>query len=277
MSTPEEHPIVRREDAPAPVSEVDEKVLPFTEHVRELRQRLIYSFVFVLIGVGVAWVFHADLFEWLMEPYRLAMIEQFPDQGQYINFRSLIEPVVVYLKTSLLVGSLAATPFVLHQLWLFVGPGLYKSEKKLAIPFMIASIIFFLGGVTFCRFIVLGPAMTVLLGFGEVNTSPTIMMEEYFSFTSRMLFVFGALFELPVVITFLTLINVVDHTWLIKQWRYVIVVAFVVGAALTPPDPMTQVALAVPLVVLYILSIGVSYLITTARGSTSDDEVSDEG
>jgi sec-independent protein translocase protein TatC len=255
---------------------VDQKQ-PLDQHLSELRTRFIRMFVAVVVAFGIAWFFHETLFQWLMQPYRYAMKVQFPELDQYIEFRSLIEPIVVYLKTSLLVGVIAVTPYLLLEIWNFVVPGLYARERKLGVRFLIASVLLFYTGVIFCRYVVLDPAITVLLGFGSVDTSPSIMMQEYFSFTSKMLFLFGALFELPVVITFLSLMGIITHETLIRHWRIALVTMFVVGAMLTPPDPLTQAALAVPLTLLYGVSIVISWMITRGRQEeAADDQMNPE-
>jgi sec-independent protein translocase protein TatC len=119
--------------------------------------------------------------------------------------------------------------------------------------------------VAFCRYLVLEPTMSVLIDIGIDSANPTIMMQDYFSFTSTMLFVFGLLFELPVVITFLSILELVTAAFLLKQWRMAVVITFIVAAVLTPPDPLSQTMLAVPMVILYMASIGVVFLIERSR------------
>lgn len=238
---------------------------PLSEHLAELRTRLVRGIVVVVVAVVAAWFFHETLFEWLMEPYTIAMKNRHPDVPHYIQYRALTEPFVVYLKTSAIVGGLVAMPYLIYEMWRFVVPGLYKEERQMATSFLFATIVFFFGGVLFCRYLVLGPAVNVLLGIGATNTSAAIMMNEYFSFTSRILFVFGLLFELPVVISFLSFLGIITHRTLWKHWRSAVVVVFIVGAMLTPPDPLTQMLLSVPLVFLYFVSMGVAWFFTTRR------------
>lgn len=238
---------------------------PLGEHLRELRTRLIRSMVVLVVAVLTAWFFHELLFDWLMEPYTNAMTKKHPDVPHYIEYRALTEPLVVYLKTSAIVGALVATPYVLYELWKFIVPGLYKEERRMATSFLLATLVFFFTGVLFCRYFVLGPAVGMLLSIGATNTSAAIMMNEYFGFTSRMLFVFGLLFELPVVISFLSFLGLISHRTLLKYWRHAVVVMFIVGATLTPPDPLTQVLLSVPLILLYFISVGVAWVFTTRR------------
>ena len=261
--------------------ELEQQRAPLREHIGELRTRLVRSMIVLVVAVLVAWFFHEQLFAWLMAPYTKAMQTKFPDVPHYIEYRSLTEPLVVYLKTSMVVGGLLGMPYVLYEIWKFVIPGLYKEERKLATIFLIATMICFFGGVLFCRYLVLDPAVQVLLGIGATNTNASIMMNEYFDFTSRILFVFGLLFELPVVISFLALMGMVSHTWLLSKWRYAVVIMVIVSAILTPPDPVSQMLLAVPLTVLYFVSVGIAWIFSKRRAaknegtdeeSTADDE-----
>lgn len=254
---------------------------PLRAHIGELRTRLVRAVAALFIGVIAAWFFRETLFDWLMQPYTKAMTERFPeDATQYIEYRSLTEPLVIYLKTSFIGGLLAAMPIILYQIWKFVVPGLYKEERSLATSFLLATVVLFIGGVLFCRYMVLDYVVGFLLNFGATNTTPAIMMSEYFDFTSRILLVFGLLFEMPVVISFLAFLGLVTHTWLFKQWRYAVVAIFIVGAVLTPPDPVTQTLLAIPLIILYFISIGIAWFFDKRRerkaarasGELKDDE-----
>lgn len=252
----------------APVDEHEiEKRLPFSEHIRELRTRMLWAMGVVAAAFAVAWGFHEALFDWLMQPYGAAVGRVHPEAPQLLQYRSLVEPFIVYLKTSLMIAIIASMPWVFYQIWLFVAPGLYAREKRVALPFLLASIVCFFGGVAFCRYLVLELAIEVLLKMGGVNTSAAIMMQEYFSFTTVLLLAFGAFFELPVVIAFLSLLKFVTSAQLIKAYRYAVVAAFVIGAIMPSPDIFTQSALAVPLIVLYTVSIGIAWFIERARGT----------
>lgn len=245
-------------------AEVDEKRLPFVDHLRELRNRTMRAVAYVVVGVLAAWGLRDPLFAWFAEPYTAAMHELTGSTGQMMSFSGPMEPIVVYLRISVLFGVLAAFPLILLEAWLFVAPGLYRSERQMAVPFLLASTVFFLGGALFCRYVVLDMILFVLLQFGGENEA-VIMMDDYFSFTSRLLFVFACLFELPVVTSFLAALGLISHRGLIRNWRYAIVLAFVIGGAATPPDPLSQIFLAVPLSLLYGLSILLAKLITDRR------------
>lgn len=246
--------------------EVDDKRLPFMEHIRELRSRLISSAAAFFVAAIVAWFLHDEIYDWLTGPYTNAIRALRPEHPTDLSFRGLAEPMVIYLKTALAGGLLLAMPWILLQIWLFVAPGLYGHEKRMAIPFLVFTIIFFAAGVSFCRYVVLEPAMYFLLKIAGPNAEPAIMMEEYYSFTVRLLLVFGLLFELPIAIGFLGVLGLVSSRALWKVWRYALLVSFVVGGVLTPtPDVLTQAALAIPLMLLYFLSIGVVAAIERSR------------
>jgi sec-independent protein translocase protein TatC len=262
----------------------DERRMPFLEHLRELRTRIIYSGVTIIVSFIVAWNFHIEIFDWLIEPYNLAIkamprpLHQFvlsrvPDSGisidleqiPIIRYQDLVSPFFVYLKTSLLAAVFISVPVLFWQLWSFISPGLYPSERRLAAPFVIGTTVFFAAGVLFCRYVVLTAAVVVLLSIGAENTEAMIMMKDYFALVSRFLLVFGLVFEMPILVMFLALLGFVTHKTLIKHWKPALVLTFVVGAILTPPDPFTQIALALPLMALYALSIGVAYVFSLRR------------
>jgi sec-independent protein translocase protein TatC len=257
---------------------VDDKRMPFLEHLRELRTRIIISLVAVTIGFIIAWAFHEAIFDWLMQPYEQAvasqpspfhetLLSQVPGSGAAVvpqhlpvlRYKGLLEPFMVYLTAALLGGVFLAIPVIFWQLWAFIAPGLYAHERRLAAPFIIGTTFFFLIGAGFCRYVVLEPACAVLMSIGARNTEPMLMMQDYFGLTSRFLVVFGLVFEMPILVMFLALMGIVTHKTLLKWWRFAVVGAFIVGALLTPPDPFSQIMLAVPLLALYAISIGVAY------------------
>ncbi len=277
-------------DAPEPV--IQQK-MPFLEHLSELRWRILWCLASIVVGFIVAWTFHTEIFNWLMVPYEdavrslpdplhTAILSTIPESGvafepqhvPILTYKSLIEPFFVYLKTALLAGLFLAIPVIFWQLWLFISPGLYKKERRLAAPFIIGSTLFFLLGASFCRYFVMEPACKVLMSIGARNTEPLIMMQDYFGLMSRFLLVFGAVFEMPIIIGFLSVLGFVTHKTLIKHWKVALVCSFIMGAMLTPPDPFTQTALAVPLILLYGISIGVAYVFSTRRRKKVEASVS---
>lgn len=244
---------------------LDEARMSIIEHLAELRTRLIYAIIAIFVGVIVCWFFRDQIFAFLKQPLLMAA----PD-GQIelsnIHHKDLAEPVFAMLKTALVGGIFATSPFTLYQLWKFISPGLYSHEKKIAIPFVVLATLFFFGGAAFCYYFVLPYGFKFLMMFGlEVSSTPQLMMSEYLSLVTKLLLVFGVVFELPILSMFLSAMGVIDHNTLLRHWRAAVIGSFVAGALLTPADPMTQVLLAVPLCVLYFISIGVAFFFARKR------------
>jgi sec-independent protein translocase protein TatC len=259
----------------------EEKVMTFTEHLEELRTRLKWAVISLTVGFAIAYYFAEVIFVILAKP----MIEAWRSGGlgtPKLHFSNPIEPFFTYMKVGLIGGVFLAAPAIFYQLWQFVAPGLKKNEKKYAIPFATFSAFFFVGGALFGYFVVFPIAFQFFLGFAQNNMgemhklfggtiaislketfqlTPTLMMGEYFSLVWRLLIGFGVVFETPLVIFFLAISGVVSVGALWRFNRYFIVLAFIIGAILTPPDVLTQVLMAVPLIVLYNLSILFAYFL----------------
>lgn len=227
----------------------DDKI-PFTEHLEELRTRLIRSFIAVGIGFVVSYGFKEKIFEILIHP----LVTVMPADSKMI-FTGLPEAFFTYLKVAFLSGLLAASPVIIFEFWMFVSPGLYKKEKTLLIPIIILSTFFFLGGALFGYFIVFPYGFKFFLGFANENIQALPSMREYLSFAAKMLLAFGLVFELPLVITFMARLGIVTVDSLKKNRKYAVLLFFVVAAILTPPDVVTQFMMAVPLMFLYEISI----------------------
>ena len=249
----------------------DEAAMTFWEHLDELRGRLIRSVLAVLIASTACWLVKEQLLLLLTSPFIDAWNEGALADKPALHFPAPAALFISYVKLALIGGFVLALPVLLYQLWAFIAPGLYSSEKRLAIPFVVCSTALFAGGAYFCWRIAAPMAFQYLLGFsGQIgdhalNITPTVMIGDYIEFVGRMLIAFGAVFELPVLIFFLSLAGVVNHLQLIKFARYFVVIAFVVGAVITPPDIMSQFLLAVPLCLLYVLSIGIAWLVDKSR------------
>ncbi len=224
--------------------------MPLTEHLRELRSRLIKSIVAFFIGTGIAFYFASQIFEILKEPVR----RSYP-QVELITL-SPTEPLFILLKISIVFGFILSSPFILFQLWRFVEPALYPNEKKLVLPLTLVSIILFLLGGAFSYFVALPMALKFLLGIGlsQLQATPFLSVNLYISFLLKMIIGFGIAFELPVVIFLLQRAGIVSESQLKAFRKYFIVLAFVVGA-LIAPDVTTQVLMAIPLIILYELSL----------------------
>ena len=229
--------------------EVDDKV-PFTAHLEELRHRLIVCFIAVGIGFAACYAFKERLFEFLAAPLIDAM-----QAGDKLVFTGLPEAFFTYLKIAFLAGCVLASPVIIYQFWMFVAPGLYRQERRVLAPIVGLSILFFIGGGVFGYLVVFPLGFQFFLGFATETIRPLPAMKEYLGFATKLLIAFGLAFELPLVITFMARLGLVSVAFLKKNRRYAILLFFVAAAILTPPDVVSQVLMAVPLMLLYELSI----------------------
>ena len=243
----------------------DEK-LPFTGHLEELRKRLITCFIAVGIGFLISYGFKEQLFKILTRPLISVM-----NEGDQLIFTGLPEAFFTYLKVALLSGIMLAAPVIIYQFWIFVAPGLYKKERRILFPIIFLSSFFFVGGALFGYFIVFPFGFKFFLGFATETIRPLPSMREYLSFSSKLLLAFGLAFELPLVITFLAKLGLVSVDFLKKNRKYAILLFFVGAAILTPPDVVTQVMLAMPLMALYELSILGARLFGRKQADASDE------
>ena len=224
--------------------------IPFTAHLEELRKRLIVCFIAVGIGFVLSYGFKEKLFDVLTKPLISVM-----EAGDKIIFTGLPEAFFTYLKVAFLSGIILAAPVIFYQFWVFVAPGLYQSERRLLVPIVILSTVFFIGGALFGYFIVFPWGFKFFLGFASETIKPLPSMREYLSFSAKLLLAFGLVFELPLVITFLARMGLVSIDFLKKNRKYALLLFFVGAAILTPPDVVTQIMMALPLMVLYEISI----------------------
>lgn len=228
----------------------DDEKLPFTAHLEELRKRLITCFAAVGVGFLVSYGFKEKLFAFLSRPLLSVM-----PPGDKMVFTGLPEAFFTYLKISFLCGLILASPVILYHFWMFVAPGLYRNERRVLLPIVFLSSVFFIGGAMFGYFIVFPLGFKFFLGFATETIKPLPAMREYLSFATKLLLAFGLVFELPLVITFLARMGIVTVDFLKKNRKYAILLFFVAAAILTPPDVISQVMMAVPLMVLYEISI----------------------
>jgi sec-independent protein translocase protein TatC len=249
----------------------DDYTMSFWEHLEELRSRLIRAVLAFAAGAAAAWFFREQLLLWLVTPFMNAWNSSNLAGSAALHFPAPTSLFVAYVKLALLGGLVLAFPIILYQLWAFVAPGLYSKEKRYAVPFVVISCALFLAGGYYGWKLAFPVAFSYLLSFsGPIGATgfevtPTVMIGDYIEFVIYMLLGFGAGFELPVLIFFLSLAGVVTHRQLIRFFRYFIVCAFVFGALLTPPDILSQVILAIPLTILYVISIGIAWLVGKAR------------
>jgi len=231
----------------------------FISHLTELRKRLIHSFIFLIIFFIGCYFFAEHLYGFLVEPYAKAVKDDGTERR--LIFTALQETFLTYLKVSFFAAFFVTCPFILTQVWKFIAPGLYKHEKIAIVPYLILTpILFFLGGML-VYYLIMPLAIKFFLSFESsgLTTGLPIQLEakvnEYLSLVMKLIFAFGISFQLPVVLSLLAKVGIVDAKFLKKRRKYVVVIIFTVAALLTPPDPITQIGLAIPLLILYELSI----------------------
>jgi sec-independent protein translocase protein TatC len=239
--------------------------MTFWEHLEELRKRLVYMLLSFALGAGVAWYLREPILGWLTRPFVQAWSGTSIGGTAQLHFPAPQSLFIAYVKLAGIAGIVFSLPLLLYQLWAFVSPGLYSREKRYAVPFVVSSCALFALGSWFGWRFAFPAAFHYLLGFsGKVAegivVEPSVMIDEYISFVSQMLLAFGAVFELPVLVFFLSIAGIVTHHTLIRYWRIFVVLSFVIAAIVTPPDPLSQLLLAVPLCLLYFVSIGVAYV-----------------
>jgi sec-independent protein translocase protein TatC len=250
---------------------LDDPKLPITDHLSELRSRLIKSLLAVAAGFAVSYGFSEQIFRFLIKPLVKAM-----PPGSHMIYTALPEAFVTYLKVSFFTGTMIAAPVIFYQLWKFIMPGLYDKERRYVMPFVLMATFFFLLGASFAFFVVFPFGFKFLLGYASGDIYAMPKLNEYLSFTVTLLLAFGAIFELPVIIFFLAKIGIVSPQFLRKQRRYALLVIAIVAAVLTPPDPISMMLMMVPLLVLYEFSIWVAYLVWKPKNAEPQQEVKDQ-
>ncbi|HSF32508.1 MAG TPA: twin-arginine translocase subunit TatC [Candidatus Tectomicrobia bacterium] len=228
--------------------------LPFTDHLDELRHRLIVSLVGVGLGFAVSYGFSQQLLVLLQRPLPSRLIFIAPTEAFFVN-----------LKVAFYAGLFLSVPLLLFQLWKFVAPGLYAHERRYSFPFLIVSTVLFLLGAAFAYAVILPIALRFLIAQGGELWQPNITLSNYLSFCMRLILAAGLVFEFPLLMYFLTKVGVITAESLIKNRKYAILAAFIVSAILTPPDVFSQVLLAVPLFLLFEVSIFVAKRVATGR------------
>ena len=237
----------------------DDKESGFISHLAELRKRLINSFIFLIIFFIGCYFFAENLYGFLAEPFAQAVKDDGSDRR--LIFTALQETFLTYLKVSFFTAFFVTCPFILTQIWKFIAPGLYKHEKIAILPYLVLTPILFFLGVMLVYYLIMPLAIKFFLSFETMgsNSSLPIQLEakvnEYLSLIMRLIFAFGISFQLPILLNLLARIGIVNSNYLKNTRRYVIVIIFTVAAILTPPDPITKIGLAIPLLLLYELSI----------------------
>ncbi|KAB8195239.1 twin-arginine translocase subunit TatC [Nonomuraea phyllanthi] len=253
--------------------------MPLMEHLRELRNRLLIAFAAVAVGLIVGWIVFPPVWELLKEPYCSTVQSRQLTGSCSLTYNGIFSSFFITLKVSLMVGLVVASPVWLHQIWSFVTPALYRSEKRYSLAFLGLAIPLFVLGALVSYFI-MDTALGFLLSFSLEDTVATISIDDYLNYVLIMLVIFGVSFELPLLLAFLNVIGVLSHATVAKHRRLVIFLMFVFGAIVTPGgDPLTMMALAAPMIVLFLAAELFMFVREKRRpasefGDLSDDEAS---
>lgn len=225
------------------------------QHLEELRRRLFISILSLFAGFVVCWFFKDRLFEVVQAPFM-----QFIAKGDKLSFISLTEPFLVYMKLSAVASLIFTSPIIISQVWFFISPGLYKRERRYAIPFIFFSTFFFLAGCLFAYYYVFPFACKYFLEVGS-QFKQDVRVNDYFSLFSKMILSIGLIFETPILAFFLARFGIINHHFLFSKLKYAVLIAFIVSAIITPtPDLVTQTILAVPMIALYLISIVIAWI-----------------
>ncbi len=229
------------------------------DHLEELRKRIMWSIVSLAVTFGPCWIYREEIVNFLAGPLRAAQ----PDLK--LSFPKVTDPFVLYFKVAGLGALFLASPFILYQLWLFVAPCLYRKEKMYAVPFILSTTFFFVAGGAFGYYLAFPAAVKFLLEMGR-QFAPVITIDSYFSFLMTVILGLGLMFELPVVILVLAMIGVVSPRFLLRQWRYAVVIIVTVAAVASPTTDIANLCIwAAPGCALYFLGVGAAFLVAPKK------------
>ena len=239
-----------RSDRPAAGNEDELPRMGFFQHLEELRRRLTYSILAILVGFLAAWRWAPQLFDFLARPLRAVL-----PAGQNLAYTTLTEPFMMYFRVALLAGLLAASPVVLWQVWMFISPALYRREKRWVIPFVVFGAGFFLAGCAFSYYVAFPLVVRFLVDVGRPFQA-VITINEYLSIATKLILALGICFQTPILVFFLARMGVVTERWLLAKFKYAVLIIFVISAVITPSaDIATQCVFAVPMMLLYLLGV----------------------
>ena len=237
------------------------------EHLEELRLRIVRSLIAVSVAFVFCWVFVEKIADFLAQPIYAALPE-----GTRLTFLGVTDPFIIYVKVAALAALFLASPFVLYQTWRFIAPGLYQKERRHALPFILAGSFFFLGGGAFAYYVAFPFAVDFLIGMGEAF-QPMITVEKYFRFLLYVILGLGLMFELPIFIFLLAQMGVVTPKFLMRHFRWAVLLIFIAAALVTPtPDVINLMLFALPTILLYLLGVGAAALVVKKKEEEEPEE-----
>jgi len=238
----------------------------FFEHLGELRKRIVRALLGMVVGMAVIGYWCEDIFRWVMKP----VLKSLPEGQQFLHYTGYIEPFMVYLKVAMYGSIFVSAPWILWQLWLFIAPGLYKREKGIVVPFLFFGTLLFYCGAAFCYFLVMPQAFPALAAIAGADMKPILTMTEQLSLVLAMLLGFGIVFEVPVIIAFLSMIGLVSADFLAKYRRHAIVLNTILAAVITPTgDPFNLALMAIPMIIFYEIGILLARVVGKKKAALS--------
>lgn len=254
---------------PSGQEDIDASQAPLLDHLVELRKRLLYSVVAFFAAFLFCWAYAGDVYSFLVQPLADVMGDE---AGRRLIYTGLHEVFFTEIKLAFFAALMVSFPVLAVQMWMFVAPGLYRHEKYAFLPFLVATPILFIGGAALAYYVIFPVAWSFFLGFetGEVSSGLPIQFEgkvnEYLGLVMQLIFAFGLAFLLPVALTLLGRVGIINSAWLRQKRKYAVVLTFAAAAVLTPPDPITQIGLGIPILLLYEISIIAVRMVEKRRG-----------
>jgi sec-independent protein translocase protein TatC len=237
----------------------DLREMSFLDHLDELRKVIVQSATVFFVAMVVCWFFSGRVLDFLVRPLPV----------EHLVFTDPSEAFLVRMRISLVLGLMITFPFILFRVWAFVAPGLFAHERKKVLPFILASSALFYTGVVFCYVVLVPIVLQFLLSYRTPMLDPLISVNSYFAFVWKLSFAFGIVFQLPIVVLLLTLLGIVTPQWLLRQWRYGVVGIAIAAAVFTPPDVISMIAMGVPLLVLYAVSVLIAFVVVRKKDRPS--------